>query len=172
MAVLRRGCLDRPAQTTTDDLFRRGPPWVYPPLGSGTILVATRRSVGARAIEQYERIRTNGLSTTSVVSFHRVRPTQRTTNWRQDPRCRVFAEYTRLESGPAHWTSRCLPNFVVLGTPKSGTTFLFNCLSAGPFDPNLLRGPYHAERWRSGAYMLTTLGPKKEFNFWGGPAWR
>lgn len=69
-------------------------------------------------------------------------------------------------------TERLIPTLFLLGTPKSGTTFLFNCLSAGPFDPNLLRGPYHAERWRSGAYMLTTLGPKKEFNFWGGPAWR
>jgi hypothetical protein len=128
-------------QQRLDDLFRRGPPWVYPPLGSGTILVATRRSVGARAIEQYERIRTNGLSTTSVVSFHRVRPTQRTTNWRQDPRCRVFAEYTRLESGPAHWTSRCLPNFVVLGTPKSGTTSLFNWILQSPD----LRAPVRKE---------------------------
>jgi len=31
------------------DLFRRGPPWVYPPLPPGTILVASKGSNGARA---------------------------------------------------------------------------------------------------------------------------
>ena len=121
-----------PVTPRLDDLFRRGPPWVYPPLGGGTILVATRRSAGARAIEQYERLTTNGLPASSVVSFHRVRPSLRTADWGRDPRCRVFAEYTKLESGPAHWTSRCLPHFLLLGTPKSGTTSLFNWVLQHP----------------------------------------
>ena len=60
------------------------------------------------------------------------------------------------------------PNLLLLGNPKSGSTFLFSCLRAGPFDPNLLHGP-DASKWRSGAYVLTTLGTKKEFNYWGGP---
>lgn len=66
-------------------------------------------------------------------------------------------------------TDRRLPNFFILGNPKSGSTFLFSCLRAGPFDPNLLH-PQLSE-WRTGSYLLTTLGTKKEFNFWGGPGW-
>ena len=128
-------------QQRLDDLFRRGPPWVYPPLGSGTILVATRRSAGARALEQYERIRSGGLPSSSVISYHRVRPTGRTQSWKQDPRCRVFAEYMRLESGPAHWSSRCLPHFLLFGTPKSGTTSLFNWILQNPD----LRAPVRKE---------------------------
>ena len=62
-----------------------------------------------------------------------------------------------------------IPNVLLLGNPKAGSTFLFSCLRSGPFDPNLLRGPYDAQRWRSGSYLLTTLGPKKEFNYWGVP---
>ena len=111
-----------------DEAFRRGPPWVYPPLAGGTILVATRRSAGARALEMYERLTTRGIPLQSVISFHRVRPSTRANGMGKDPRCRVFAEYRRLESGPAHWSSRCLPSFVLLGTPKSGTTSLFNWL--------------------------------------------
>ena len=61
---------------------------------------------------------------------------------------------------------RLLPNLFLLGNPKAGSTFLFSCLRAGPFDPNLLLGRYDAARWRQGTYLLTTLGPKKEFNFW------
>ena len=68
-------------------------------------------------------------------------------------------------------TSRLIPNLFLLGNPKSGSTFLFSCLRSGPFDPNLLRGPYHASRWKDGAYLVTALGTKKEFNFWGGPGW-
>lgn len=115
-----------------DDLFRRGPPWVYPPLIGGTILIATRRSAGGKAIEQYQRLANSGLPPTSVISFHRVRPSLRSDDFGKDPRCRVVAEYTRLESGPAHWTSRCLPNFLLLGTPKSGTTSLFNWILQHP----------------------------------------
>jgi len=115
-----------------EELFRRGPPWVYPPLATGTILVATRRSAGARAIEMYQRLTSSGLPLTSVISFHRVRPSVRSKGVDKDPRCRVFAEYTRLQSGPAHWTSRCLPNFVLIGTPKSGTTSLFNWVLQHP----------------------------------------
>jgi hypothetical protein len=65
---------------------------------------------------------------------------------------------------------RRLPNLFLLGNPKSGSTFLFSCLRAGPFDPNLLLGQ-SATHWREGRYLLTTLGTKKEFNFWGGPSW-
>ena len=65
---------------------------------------------------------------------------------------------------------RLWPNTYILGNPKSGSTFLFACLRAGPFDPNLLLGT-SATSWRNGAYMLTTLGTKKEFNFWGGPGY-
>ena len=126
-----RGATRKAAQRL-DDLFRRGPPWVYPPLIGGTILVATRRSAGARAIEQYERLTTSGLPLTSVISYHRVRPALRSFSMGKDPRCRVFAEYARLESGPAHWTSRCLPHFLLLGTPKSGTTSLFNWVLQHP----------------------------------------
>ena len=115
-----------------DELFRRGPPWVYPPLSGGTILVATRRSAGAKAIEMYQRLTASGLPLSSVISFHRVRPSLRAHGVGKDPRCRVFAEYTRLESGPAHWSSRCLPSFVLLGTPKSGTTSLFNWMLQHP----------------------------------------
>ena len=63
--------------------------------------------------------------------------------------------------------SRLTPNLFILGNPKAGSTFLFACLRAGPFDPNLLRGRFDAARWRAGAYVVTALGPKKEFNFWG-----
>lgn len=121
-----------PSVRRLDDLFRRGPPWVYPPLSGGTVLVATRRSVGGKAIEQYERLTTTGLPATAVVSFHRVKPSLRNHDWSKDSRCRVFAEYKRLESGPAHWTSRCLPGFLLLGTPKSGTTSLFNWILQHP----------------------------------------
>ena len=67
--------------------------------------------------------------------------------------------------------SRGWPNLYLLGNPKSGSTFLFNCLRAGPFDPNLLHGRDSAS-WAGRPYLLTTLGSKKEFNFWGGPGWR
>lgn len=115
-----------------DDLFRRGPPWVYPPLAGGTILVATRHSAGARAIEQHHRLTKSTLPLSSVISFHRVRPSLRTSGSSKDPRCRVIADYTRLESGPAHWNSRCLPHFLLIGTPKSGTTSLFNWVLQHP----------------------------------------
>ena len=115
-----------------EELFRRGPPWVYPPLVGGTVLVATRRSAGAKAIETYHRLTESGFTQSSVISYHRVRPTHRAHNWNKDPRCRIYAEYTRLESGPAHWTSRCLPSFVLIGTPKSGTTSLFNWILQHP----------------------------------------
>lgn len=59
---------------------------------------------------------------------------------------------------------RFVPNLFLAGNPKTGSTFLFSCLRAGPFDPNVLNGPFDAERWRRGAYLLTTLGAKKEFN--------
>ena len=62
-----------------------------------------------------------------VISYHRVKPTRAGPVWR-DRRCRILAEYKRRESGPANWYSRCLPHFAVLGTPKSGTTSLFNWL--------------------------------------------
>ena len=60
-------------------------------------------------------------------------------------------------------SSRLLPNLLLLGNPKAGSTFLFNCLRAGPFDPNALCGP-DASRWREcdRSYLLTTLGAKKE----------
>ena len=60
-----------------------------------------------------------------VISYHRVKPSRAGREWR-DRRCRILAEYKRRESGPANWYSRCLPHFAVLGTPKSGTTSLFN----------------------------------------------
>ena len=75
-------------------------------------------------------------------------------------------------SSTADATGRIIPSLFLLGNPKSGSTFLFSCLRAGPFDPNLVRGPYSANRWREGAYVLTTLGTKKEFNFFGGVGWR
>ncbi len=128
-------------ETDLDDIFRRDPPWVYPPLAMGTILVATRRSAGASAIEQYHKLERSSLPLSSVVSFHRVRPTSRTAGLEKDPRCRIYASYSRLESGPAHWNSRCLPNFVLLGTPKSGTTSLFNWIVQHPD----LRAPLRKE---------------------------
>ena len=69
-------------------------------------------------------------------------------------------------------TERLLPNLFLLGNPKSGSTFLFGCLR-GAFDPNLLCGPQAQPGWRSceHAHVLTTLGSKKEFNFWGGAGW-
>ena len=66
-----------------------------------------------------------------VISYHRVKPTRAGPVWR-DRRCRILAEYKRRESGPANWYSRCLPHFAVLGTPKSGTTSLFNWLLQHP----------------------------------------
>lgn len=65
--------------------------------------------------------------------------------------------------------TRRLPNLFILGNPKSGSTFLFSCLRSGPFDPNVLHSSY--AQWRDGTHLLTTLGSKKEFNFWGGPSW-
>ena len=66
-----------------------------------------------------------------VISYHRVKPTVASPAWR-DPRCRILAEYVRRESGPANWYSRCLPHFALLGTPKSGSTSLFNWLLQHP----------------------------------------
>ena len=80
----------------------------------------------------YQRLTASKLPLSSVISYHRMRPSLRAQGWSKDPRCRVFAEYTRLESGPPHWTSRCLPSFVLLGTPKSGTTSLFNWVLQHP----------------------------------------
>ncbi|KAL1495599.1 hypothetical protein AB1Y20_016959 [Prymnesium parvum] len=114
-----------------EDLFRRGPPWVYPPLPGGTILVASHL-MGAKAIEQHQRLANGHLPNTEVISFHRVRPSLRAQGWDRDPRCRIYAEYTRLETGPVNWFSRCLPHFLVVGTPKSGTTSLFNWIMQHP----------------------------------------
>ena len=33
-----------------DDLFRLGPPWVYPPLPGGTVLVAAAHTIGTKAM--------------------------------------------------------------------------------------------------------------------------
>ena len=72
----------------------------------------------------------------------------------------------------AESTPRLWPNLYILGNPKSGSTFFFSCLRAGPFDPNLIHGT-DATAWpRDGSYLLTTLGTKKEFNYWGGPGSR
>ena len=62
------------------------------------------------------------------------------------------------------------PNTYLLGNPKSGSTFLFNCLRSGPFDPNLPYGRDPSKRG-PGYSLLTTPGPKKEFKFVGGPCW-
>ena len=67
-------------------------------------------------------------------------------------------------------SGRLWPKLFLLGNPKSGSTFLFSCLRSGPFDPNLLYGTRSSE-WGKGAYLLTTLGTKKEFNFFGGPGY-
>ena len=78
-----------------------------------------------------------------------------------------------LDAATMDPTTRRWPNLLILGNPKSGSTFLFSCLRAGPFDPNLLYGS-QSQAWRQArGYVLTTLGTKKEFNFWGGPgfAW-
>lgn len=116
-----------------DDLFRRGPPWVYPPMPLGTILVAAKDS-GIKAIEQHHRLRSSEGAALNhqVISFHRVQPSSRSEGFLKDPRCRVFGQYTKLESGPFTWFSRCLPAFVIIGTPKSGTTSLFNWLLQHP----------------------------------------
>lgn len=61
-----------------------------------------------------------------------------------------------------------LPSLLLLGNPKSGSTFLFNCLRTGPFDPNVICGT-DVTQWRGcrgRGYLLTTLGAKKEFNYW------
>ena len=84
----------------------------------------------------------------------------------QHPRARFVTR--RAMEGP---DARRLPNLFLLGNPKAGSTFLFSCLRAGPFDPNVLHGHFDAARWRDGTHLLTTLGPKKEFNFWGQSAW-
>ena len=65
-------------------------------------------------------------------------------------------------------SERLLPNLFLLGNPKSGSTFLFGCLR-GAFDPNLVCGATAQPAWRAcrDAYVLTALGSKKEFNFWG-----
>ena len=81
---------------------------------------------------------------------------------------RVSTNKTKGADAMDELPTRRWPNLLLLGNPKSGSTFFFSCLRAGPFDPNLLHGP-HASSWQSGAYMLTTLGTKKEFNYWGGP---
>ena len=60
-----------------DEAFRRGPPWVYPPLSGGTILVAMRRSPGARALEMHERFTSRMVPLEQVISFHSVHPTSR-----------------------------------------------------------------------------------------------
>ena len=72
---------------------------------------------------------------------------------------------------------RLLPNLFLLGNPKSGSTALFGCLRSS-FAPTLVCGAT-AQAWRTceHSYVLTALGSKKEFNFWGstgrrwGPDW-
>ena len=63
---------------------------------------------------------------------------------------------------------RLLPNLFLLGNPKSGSTFLFGCLRSS-FAPNLVCGTTALPAWRTceHSYVLTALGSKKEFNFWG-----
>ena len=63
---------------------------------------------------------------------------------------------------------RLLPNLFLLGNPKSGSTFLFGCLRSS-FAPNLVCGATALPAWRTceHSYVLTALGSKKEFNFWG-----
>ena len=65
-------------------------------------------------------------------------------------------------------SSRLLPNLFLLGNPKSGSTFLFGCLRSS-FAPNLVCGATALPAWRTcqHSYVLTALGSKKEFNFWG-----
>ena len=43
---------------------------------------------------------------------------------------------------------RLRPNLLLIGNPKTGSTFLFNCLRSGPFDPNLLCGS-DSSMWKS-----------------------
>ena len=63
---------------------------------------------------------------------------------------------------------RLLPNLFLLGNPKSGSTFLFGCLRSS-FAPNLVCSAAAMPAWRTceHSYVLTALGSKKEFNFWG-----
>ena len=65
-------------------------------------------------------------------------------------------------------SSRLLPNLFLLGNPKSGSTFLFGCLRSS-FAPNLVCSATALPAWRTceHSYVLTALGSKKEFNFWG-----
>ena len=111
------------------ELFRRGPPWVYPPLPPGTVLVASKGSTGAREILRAQK--SARLDPSKVISYHRVMPLAARPEFR-DVRCRILAEYTRKMSGPANWYSRCLPHFALLGVPKSGSTSLFNWVLQHP----------------------------------------
>ena len=111
------------------ELFRRGPPWVYPPLPPGTVLVASKGSTGAREILRAQK--SARLDPSKVISYHRVMPLAARPEYR-DVRCRILAEYTRKMSGPANWYSRCLPHFALLGVPKSGSTSLFNWVLQHP----------------------------------------
>lgn len=111
------------------ELFRRGPPWVYPPLPPGTVLVASQGSTGAREIMRAQKSARSDPS--KVISYHRVMPIAARPEFR-DVRCRILAEYTRKMSGPANWYSRCLPHFALLGVPKSGSTSLFNWVLQHP----------------------------------------
>lgn len=64
------------------------------------------------------------------IGMHRMRPAKQSLDFAPDPRCRI------ISSGAAvivvRQTHRCAPYFAIIGSPKAGTTSLYDYLSQHP----------------------------------------
>ena len=63
------------------------------------------------------------------IGMHRMRPAEGSFDFAPDPRCRIVEEHARRGLLQTH---RCAPYFAVIGSPKSGTTSLFDYLLQHP----------------------------------------
>lgn len=63
--------------------------------------------------------------------------------------------------------TRLIPTLVFIGNPKCGSTFLWDCVRSGIFDPSNVCGR-DSSTWRTCArrHLITAFGPRKEFNFY------
>lgn len=103
-------------------LFRKNPPWLY---------TAVRRHVGSNraAVKQIELFDGLGLDAPlqETVAFHHVRPTARASGLGTDPRCAIRLRADR-KGNARWWASTCLPNFCILGTPRSSYPALLDAI--------------------------------------------
>lgn len=105
-------------------LFRKNPPWFY---------IAARSVSNTKLAQRAQPDSVLGLNAPldETIAFHHVKPSSRLSSTRPDPRCAVRLR-TDPKSRAGWWGSTCMPNFCLIGAPRSGTRSLLDALVRHP----------------------------------------